>query len=79
MIAKKKLLQKIHEVIEIKNGAIPLLDKHISASLSFSGLDPVMVQNIREKFQAWMILQHKHVEILKEMAGDIQERHEDVF
>lgn len=79
MIAKKKLLHKIQEVIETKNGAIPLLDKHISASLNFSGLDPGLVQNIREKFQAWMILQRKHVEILKEMAEDIQKRREDVF
>lgn len=79
MIAKAKLLQKIHEVIETKNSVIPLLDKHISASLGFSGLDPVMVQNIREKFQAWMILQRKHVEVLKEVAGDLQKRNEDVF
>lgn len=79
MIAKEKLLQKIHEVIETKNSVAPLLERHISASLTFSGLDPGAVQTIREKCQAWMVLQHKHVEVLKEMVEDLQKRRDNVF
>ena len=79
MIPKEKLLQKIREMIETKNSVIPLLDRHLSASLTFSGLDPAVVQNIHEKCRAWMILQRKHVEVLKEIAEDLQKRHDDVF
>jgi hypothetical protein len=79
VISKEKLLKKIHEVIKSKNSLIPLLDRHISASLSFSDLDPAVVHAIREKCQGWMLLQLKHAEILKEMVEDLRERKNDVF
>lgn len=79
MISKEKLLKKIQEVIKAKNNVIPLLDRHISASLTFSGLGASTVQTIREKCQSWMFLQQKHVKILKEIAEDLQERKNDVF
>jgi len=79
MIGKEKLLKKIHEVVESKDSLTPLLDRHISASLTFSGLDPVVVRTIREKCQNWMLLQLKHVEVLKEMAEDLRKRKSDVF
>ena len=79
MIGKEKLLKKIHETMESKNSLIPLLDRHISASLAFSGLDPVVVHTIREKCQSWMLLQLKHVEILKEVAEELHKREDDVF
>ncbi len=79
MIGKEKLLKKIHEVIESKNSLTPLLDRHISASLGFSGMDPDAVHAIREKCQNWMLLQLKHVEILKEMVEELGKRKSDVL
>ena len=79
MIGKEKLLKKIHEVVESKSSLVPLLERHIASSLAFSGLDPVAVHALHGKCQEWMLLQLKHVEILKEMAGELRERKIDVF
>lgn len=79
MIEKGKLSQKIREVIECKDILIPLLDRHISASLTFSGLDQATVRAMREKFQGWMLLQLKHVEVLKEITQELRERKSDVL
>jgi hypothetical protein len=79
MIDKKELLQKIHKVIEYKDILAPLLDRHISASLTFSGLDQATVHAMREKFQDWALLQLKHVEVLKAITKELHERKSDVL
>lgn len=79
MIDKEKLLEKIHEVVEFKNSLVPLLERHIASSLAFSGLDPGTVHTLHEKCQDWMLLQLKHVEILREMAEELNKGTSDVF
>ena len=79
MIGKEKLLTKIREVLESKKQAIPLLGRHLSASLSFGGLDPALVRTAREKFDAWKVLQAKHVQALSELIEDLGKRGDDVF
>ncbi len=79
MISKEKLLEKIHEVVESKNSLVPLLERHIASSLAFSGLDPAAVHTLHRKCQEWMLLQLKHVELLREMAEELRERKSDVF
>lgn len=79
MISKEKLLKKIHELINSKNSLIPLFERHVSASLTFSEMPPATLKALDGEYKSWMLLQMKHVEILKEMVVDLLKRSDDVF
>lgn len=79
MIAKEKLLKKLTELLESKESVLPLLEKHLLASLDFSDLTPDESKLIRDKCWVWMVLQSRHVEVLKEMIKDLEGKSGDVL
>lgn len=79
MIEKGKLSRHINDIIEAKKRLIPLLNRHVSSSLLFSGLKGSDRDAIVEKFQGIVITQAKHIEILNGVKDEIEKGKKDVY
>ena len=79
MMKKDRLICQIGAIIDSKKRLIPLLNKHISSSLFFSGLKPEERNTIIERFQNIVITQTKHMEILKGIKDEVVKGKSDVY
>lgn len=79
MIKKGRLIRQIDAIMDSKKRLIPLLNKHVSSSLFFSGLEPKERNAIIERFQNIVITQTKHMEILMGIKAEAAERKSDVY
>ena len=79
MIKKDKLARQIDAIIDSKKRLIPLLNKHISSSLFFSGLKSEERNAIIERFQNIVIIQTKHMETLKGIKDEVAKGKNDVY
>jgi len=79
MIKKDKLLNRMDKLINLEKSLIPLLNKHISSSLSFSNLKVDERKEIVEYFQNLVIAKTKHIEILNGVKTEVSRRERDVY
>jgi hypothetical protein len=79
MIKKDTLSKKIDSLIELEESLIPLLNKHIASSLSFSNLKDSDRTTVLEYFKRLAIAQTKHVNILHEVKKELQRGKSDVY
>lgn len=77
MITKKKLSEKIAELKELEERIIPLLNRHVASSLSFSAIDERELVAILGELKNRVVAQKKHIALLegiqKELAGSKQD------
>jgi len=79
MIKSDKLLKQIDELINMEKSLIPLLNKHMSASLFFSNLEKDEREEIVGYFQNQVIAKTKHIEILNGIKNEVVRRKKDVY
>ena len=79
MIQKDRLVHQIDAIIDSKKRLIPLLNKHISSSLFFSGLKSEERNAIIERFQNIVITQTKHLEILRGIKDEAAKGKSNVY
>jgi hypothetical protein len=79
MIKKEKLLSGIDSIIGIQKQLIPLLNKHVSASVSFSGLSAGDKEGIIKRFQEIAITHTKHMDILKSIKEEAEKGANNVY
>ncbi|MFA6636688.1 MAG: hypothetical protein WCV56_06265 [Candidatus Omnitrophota bacterium] len=79
MISKKRLLFGVDEALGIQKRLIILLNRHISAAVSFSELDVREKEDILEKFQSMVITHTKHTEILMSIKEEIESGEANVY
>ena len=79
MIKRDKLTRQIDAIIDSKKRLIPLLNKHISSSLFFSGLKSEERNVIIERFQNIVITQTKHLEILRGIKDEVAKGKSNVY
>lgn len=79
MIKKENLLAKLKELIETEKVLVPLLNRHISSALFFSGLDKKEQEDLKERFQSMVITQTQHIEALGRIKEDVEKGKSDVY
>lgn len=72
MIRKEKLLLEIESLVDLKENLIPVLDKHLPASLSFSPFAKSVQEEAVEKLRYLTMMQNKHVNMLKDLKKQIE-------
>ena len=71
MIKKEKLVHGVNSVMDIQKQLVPLLNKHVSASVFFSGLPDKDKEKIIQRFQSMAIMHTKHMDTLKSIKEEI--------
>jgi thiamine phosphate synthase YjbQ (UPF0047 family) len=79
MISKKKLLSGADEALGIQKRLIMLLNRHVSAAVSFSELDAGEKEDILEKFQSMVIVHTKHAETLMSIKEEVESGEANVY
>ncbi|MBI4432147.1 MAG: hypothetical protein HY592_01510 [Candidatus Omnitrophica bacterium] len=79
MIPKKKLVDRLGELMELERSLVPLLNRHMASSLPFSQVNEAKIKAILNQFQKCAITQEKHAQILKQMRQEIGAEKNDVF
>ena len=79
MISKKKLLTGVNEALGVQKRLIMLLNRHISAAVSFSELNAREKNDILEKFQAMVITHTKHAETLMSIKEEVESGEANVY
>ncbi|MDD3087315.1 MAG: hypothetical protein PHP89_01985 [Candidatus Omnitrophica bacterium] len=79
MIKKALLLSQLKDLIENEKMLVPLLNRHISSALFFSGIDTKEQEKIKERFQAMVLTQTQHVEALLRIKEDVEGGSGDVY
>jgi hypothetical protein len=79
MIKKEKLLRGIDSAMDIQKQLVPLLNKHVSASVSFSSLSANEKEKMAEKFQSMAIMHTKHMDTLKSIKEEISKGASNVY
>lgn len=79
MLKKEEILKQIEVLKELEQRLIPLLNKEISSSLSFSGLNDLRRQEIIGNFQRIVLTQKKHLEVLEDIKNQIIKDKKDVY
>jgi hypothetical protein len=79
MIKKDKLIQKINSAIDIQKRLVPLLNKHVSASVFFSGLNSKEKDEIAQQFQEMSIAHTKHIDILTSIKDELSKGSANVY
>lgn len=79
MIKKDKLLRHVGLLIDSEKRLIPLLNRHISSSLFFSGLDKRDSDAIIERFQNIVLTHTKHIETLNGIREEVSKGKSDVY
>ena len=71
MIKKEKLVHAIESAMDIQKQLIPILNKHVSASVFFSSLPESDKENIIQRFQYMAIAHTKHIDTLESIKQEI--------
>jgi hypothetical protein len=71
MIKRERLIRGIDTTMDIQKRLVPLLNKHVSASVSFSGIAEKDKEEIFGKLQAMAITHTKHADTLKSIKDEI--------
>ncbi|MCF7873331.1 MAG: hypothetical protein K9L84_04340 [Candidatus Omnitrophica bacterium] len=79
MIRKDKLLVKLDKLQELEGRLIPLLDKHLSASLDFSQLPKEERDKTMEFLKSRVNIQKKHTESIKSIKEELTESEKNVY
>jgi hypothetical protein len=79
MIDKEKLLGQIDKAIELEKRAVPLINKHVSASLAFSELKADEVDALMDRLRAIAATKARHVEMLEEIKEGILKGRKGVY
>lgn len=79
MIKKDLLLSKLKDLIENEKMLLPLLNRHISSALFFSGIDTKEQEKIKERLQSMVLIQTQHVEALIKIKEDVEKGSKDVY
>lgn len=79
MIKQEKLLDQINELMSLEKSLIPLLNKHMSASLFFSNLKESEQEKIKGYFQNLVIAKTKQIDILNGVKDEVARRKKDVY
>ena len=79
MIKKDNLLRQINELITLEKSLVPLLNKHISASLLFSNLKEDERKELVATFQKLVIAKTRHIEILNGVRDEVTRGTKDVY
>jgi hypothetical protein len=79
MIKKEKLLRGIDSAMDIQKQLVPLLNKHVSASVSFSSLSANEKEKMAEKFQSMAIMHTKHMDTLQSIKEEISKGASNVY
>lgn len=79
MIKKELLLTQLKSLIETEKMLVPLLNRHISSALFFSGIDSAQQDNIKKRFQSMVITQTSHIEALNKIKEDVEKGRTDVY
>lgn len=79
MIRKDKLLTKLDKLQELESRLIPLLDKHLSASLDFSQLSKEERDKTLEFLKSRVSVQKKHIESIKSIKKELIESEKNVY
>jgi len=79
MIKKKILLERIQKLIDLEKSLIPILNKHVAASMGQSGIKKEDVDRVVQNFKRFSVIQSQHVEILSAIRDDISKGSSDVY
>lgn len=79
MIKKDKLLRQLDTAIKSEERLIPLLNKHVSSSLFFSGLKENERKAIVERLQKIVLTETKHIELLNGIKDEITKGKNNVY
>lgn len=79
MIEKKELLLQLQSLIEKEKMLIPLLNRHISSALSFSGIDSLSQSQLKDKLQSMVITHAQHLELLGRIQEDVERNSRIVY
>jgi len=79
MIRKQKLLKELDGLLHLEKSLVPLLNKHVSSSISFSAIKKADFDVVMEGFQNIVIAKTKHIEMLEKIKREIERGDADVF
>ena len=79
MIKKDRLLKRLDDVIKLEERLIPLLNRHVSSSIAFSGLDEKEQQQIVGRLQKTALSGTKHIEVLKGIRDEVTKGKVNVY
>ncbi|MFO8053326.1 MAG: hypothetical protein R6U54_05175 [Candidatus Omnitrophota bacterium] len=79
MIRKDKLLKKLDQLQELESRLIPLLDKHLSASLDFSQLPKEERDKTLGFLKSRVAMQKKHIQLIKSIKEELTESEKNVY
>jgi hypothetical protein len=79
MIKKEKLLHGIDSAMDIQKQLVPLLNKHVSTSILFSGLSEKNREEISKNFQEMAVKHTKHMDILKSIKEEVMKGSSNVY
>ena len=79
MMQKEKLAASINKLMELEKNLVPLLNKHISSALFFSGLKKSESGAIMEEFKNKAMTQAKHIDVLKGIKEELARSKNNVF
>lgn len=79
MIKKDSLLSQLKDLIETEKMLVPLLNRHISSALFFSGMNAIEQEKIKERFQSMVLTQAQHIEALSRISEDVEKGKADVY
>jgi len=64
MIKRERLLKQLNKLLDMEKNLVPLLNKHVSSSISFSGLCESDQREFTTKLQDMARIHGRHVEEL---------------
>jgi hypothetical protein len=79
VLKTEKLLKGIKDLSELEKGALPLLNRHITSAIAFSGIKEGERSGIVNNFQRMAVAVNRHIEMLGDIEKDIQNRKQDVY
>ena len=79
MVKKESLSESIEILTELEKNLVPLLNRHISSAIFFSGLKEAETSAMMEEFKNRAVIQSKHIEILKGIKKEIARSKNNVF
>jgi hypothetical protein len=79
MIRKNNLSNKLNQLLELEGRLIPLLNKHLSASLGFSQLNKDEHDLSLDFLKRRVNLQKKHVQLIESIKKEIENSEQNVY
>ena len=79
MIEKESLIGSVEVLMELEKSLAPLLNRHISSAMFFSGLKEAEISALMQELKNRAVVQSKHIEILKGIKEEIARSKNNVF